>query len=183
MASAYEITKSSIGQTNPDFVLGNGLPEYLGFGRERARGVDGDVSWKVSDQLALVVGAGYIDARVVASSTASLQNTRKTLVPSTTGSLAARYSFKGALQGLSTGASVRYTSSFVRANATLSRLYEEAASRQIYSAFLSYRWRMRRLTHIVRLNGNNLFNKFYLGPDQNIGLQRQIDVSYTLNFK
>ncbi|HEY0945365.1 MAG TPA: TonB-dependent receptor [Opitutaceae bacterium] len=181
--SGYEIEKSNIGQTNPDFVLGNGEPEFLGSGKERVRGVDGDVNVRFSDALTLIAGASYLDARVVASSNAALVNTRKLNVPRTSGSLALRYTFSGPLKGLSAGASLRYTGGYVRANATATRLYEEGAAKQIYSAFIAYSWRRERLGHTVRLNGNNLFDKFYLGPDLNLGLGRQINVTYTLSFR
>ena len=181
--SVYEIEKSNIGQTNPDFILGNGQPEFLGSGRERARGVEGDVSYKVSDAFTLLAGASYLDARVIASSNATLRGTRKINIPRTSGSFSARYKFSGPLQGLSLGTSLRYTGSFVRANATATRRYEEAAPKQIYAAFLSYGWRSGRLAHTVRLNGNNVFDKRYVGPDLNLALGRQVIFTYSVAFK
>lgn len=181
--SVYEIEKYNIGQTNPDFIIGNGLPEFLGSGKERARGADADVNVKLSDALSVIAGAGYIDARVIASSNAALRGTRKVNVPRTTGSLAARYKFTGAWKGLSTGASLRYTGGFVRANATATRRYEEGAPKQIYSAFVSYGWRTGRCFNTLRLNANNVFDKFYIGPDGNLALGRQVNVTYTLSFK
>ena len=56
--SVYEIEKFNIGQTNPDFVLGNGQPEFLGSGRERARGVEADTSVRISPALTLIAGGG-----------------------------------------------------------------------------------------------------------------------------
>jgi iron complex outermembrane recepter protein len=181
--SVYEIEKRNIGQTNPDFIIGNGQPEFLGSGRERARGVEGDVSYKVSDALTLLAGASYIDARVIASSNAALRGTRKITIPRTSGSLSGRYKLDGVLKGLSLGASLRYTGGYVRANATATRRYEEAAPKQIYGAFLSYGWRTGRFAHTVRLNANNLFDKLYVGPDLNLALGRQVIFTYSLSFR
>ncbi|MES2697704.1 MAG: TonB-dependent receptor [Verrucomicrobiota bacterium] len=181
--SVYEIEKLNIGQTNPDFILGNGQPEFLGSGKERARGVEGDVSYKFSDALTVLAGGSYIDARVIASSNAALQGTRKVLVPRMTGTFSARYKFSGFLKGVSAGASMRYTGGYVRANPTATRRYEEAAAKQIYAAFLSYGWRTGRLAHTVRLNGNNLTDKLVVGPDLNLSLGRQLLFTYTLAYR
>jgi iron complex outermembrane receptor protein len=181
--SVYEIQKTNIGQTNPDFILGNGQPEFLGSGKERARGVEGDTSYKVNDALTFLASASYLDARVIASSNAALRGTRKINIPRTTGAFSARYKFSGPLKGLSLGGSVRYTGSFVRANATATRRYEEGAPKQIYAAFVSYGWRTGRFAHTVRLNGNNLFDKLYVGPDLNLALGRQVIFTYSVSFK
>lgn len=181
--SVYEIEKTNIGQTNPDFILGNGQPEFLGSGQERARGVEGDTSYKVSDALTLLAGASYLDARVLASSNAALRGTRKINIPRTTGAFSARYQFTGALKGLSLGGSLRYTGGFVRANATATRSYEEAAPKQIYAGFVSYGWRTGRFAHTLRVNGNNLSDKLYVGPDLNLALGRQIILTYSVSFK
>lgn len=181
--SAYEIEKHNIGQTNPDFILGNGEPEFLGFGRERARGIDGDASIKFNESLSLMIGASYVDARVISSGNAALVGTRKIGVPRTTGSIAARYKFAGRLKGLSVGSAFRYTGGYVRANATASRLYEEGDAKQIYSLFVAYSWKHERWRHTLRLNGNNLTDRFYIGPDGNIALGRQVNLTYSLNFR
>lgn len=181
--SVFEIEKRNIGQTNPDFIIGNGLPEFLGSGRERVRGVEGETSWKATDALMLVAGGSYLDARVLASSNAALRGTRKVSVPRTTGAFSARYKFTGPLSGLSLGASLRYTGGFVRANATAARRYEEGAARQIYAGFASYAWRRGRFAHTLRLNGNNLTDKLYIGPDGNVALGRQLIATYTIAFK
>lgn len=123
------------------------------------------------------------DALVLASSNAALRGTRKVLVPRVTGSFSARYRFAGALKGLAAGASLRYTGGYVRGNPTATRRYEEAAPKQIYAAFLSYGWRSGRLSHTLRLNGNNVFDKLVVGPDLNLSLGRQLLVTYTVSFR
>jgi iron complex outermembrane receptor protein len=181
--SVYEIEKVNIGQTNPDFVLGNGQPEFLGSGRERARGVEADTSVRITPALTLIAGGGYVDARVLASSNAALRGTRKVNVPRTTGSLSARHRFGGVLKGLTAGASLRFTGGYVRANATATRRYEEGKAKQNYAAFLSYGWRRGRFAHTVRLNGNNLTDQLVVGPDLNLSLGRQLLVTYSVAWK
>lgn len=181
--SVYEIEKFNIGQTNPDFVLGNGQPEFLGTGRERARGVEADTSVKITPALTLIAGGGYVDARVLASSNAALRGTRKVNIPRTTGSLSARHRFGGTLKGLTAGASLRFTGGYVRANATATRRYEEGKAKQNYAAFLSYGWRRGRFAHTVRLNGNNLTDQLVVGPDLNLSLGRQLLVTYSVAWK
>ena len=181
--SGYHIEKTNIGQTNPDFILGNGEPEFLGSGTERVIGVDGDAHIKVSDAFTLIAGASYIDPRVIDSTNPALRNTRKVTVPRTTAALSGRYKFSGRLKGLSVGAAFRFTGDFVRANATATRAFEMGAPRQVYSGFVSYGWRGERFTHSVRLNGTNLADKLYVAPDNQLGLGRQINFTYTLSFR
>ncbi len=181
--SVYAIEKFNIGQTNPDFLLGNGQPEFLGSGKERARGAEADTSVRLTPAFTVIAGGGYVDARVLASSNAALRGTRKVNIPRTTGSLSARYKFGGALKGLTAGASLRYTGGYVRANATATRRYEEGSARQNYAAFVSHGWRAGRFAHTVRFNVNNLFDQLVVGPDLNLSLGRQLLVTYSLAFK
>jgi iron complex outermembrane recepter protein len=182
-ASVFEIEKRNIGQTNPDYTTGSGLPQFLGSGVERVRGVDGDMNFKATPSLTLIGSACYLEAHVVKSSNAALVGTRKVTTPRTTGSLSARYTFTGPLKGFSTGASFRYTGSFVRANPTATRRYETSAPVQLYSGYLKYTWRRGKTTQSLALNGNNIFDKLYVGPGLGLSLGRQINASYTLAFR
>jgi hypothetical protein len=119
----------------------------------------------------------------VKSSNAALTGTRKITVPRVTGSFATRYDFSGPLKGVSAGASFRYTGSFVRANATATRRYETSAPVQLYSGYVKYTWRRGRTTQTVAINGNNIFDKLYVGPGLGLSLGRQINFSYTLGFR
>lgn len=181
--SVFQTEKKNIGQTNPDYTVGSGLPQYLGSGIERVRGVDGEVNFKVTNSLTLIGSACYLDARVVQSTNRTLVNTRKITTPRTSGSVSARYTFTGKLKGFSAGASLRYTGSFVRANATATRRYETSAPVQLYSGYLKYTWRRGGTTQSLALNGNNLFDKLYVGPGLGLSLGRQINASYTLAFR
>lgn len=181
--SAYRIEKSNIGQDNPDYELGNGLPQYLGTGVERVRGVDGDISMQLMRNFTITSGISYVDAKVVASTDASLLNTRKIYVPRILASTAIQYKFDGKLKGLRIGAGFRYTGSFVRANATSTRLYEESSPRQLTDVFANYGWRMGKYSHSVGMNVNNLFDEFYLGPETNVGMGRQVNVRYSIDFR
>ncbi|MCX6953233.1 MAG: TonB-dependent receptor plug domain-containing protein [Verrucomicrobia bacterium] len=181
--SLFEIEKKNIGQSNPDYREGNGQAQFLGSGVERVRGVDGDVNFKVTPRFTLIGSAAYLDARVVKSSSAALTGTRKITIPRTTGSIAVRYNFIGSLKGVSTGASLRYTGSFVRANGTATRRYETSAPVQLYSAYVKYTWRRGGTSQTLAVNGNNLFDKLYVGPGLGLALGRQINFSYTLAFR
>lgn len=181
--SVFQIEKENIGQVNPDYTAGSPLAQYLGSGRERVRGIDGDMNFKVTNALTLIGSACYLDARVVESTNRTLVNTRKVTVPRTTGSVSARYTFTGSLKGFSTGASLRYTGSFVRANATATRRYETSAPVQLYSGYVKYTWRRGSTTQSFAVNGNNLFDKLYVGPGLGLSLGRQINFSYTLAFR
>lgn len=181
--SGYEIEKTNIGQTNPDFVLGDTMPEFLGTGRERVRGIDGDLNLAVNRGFTILGSLSYLDAKVMASSNAALVGTRKVQVPRVTGSLALRYKFAGRYQGLSVGASYRYTGEYVRANATATRLFEAGAERQMVGAFVAYNWKRGKVSHTLRVNGTNLLDELYVGPDLNIGLMRQVNFTYTLSFR
>lgn len=181
--SFYRIEKSNIGQDNPEFVLGNGLPEYLGSGLERVRGSEADANWQPFRNFTVTAGASYLDAKVVASTNATLLGQRKIYVPRMTGSLAAQYKCDGRLRGLRFGGGFRYTGSFVRAYATATRLYERSSPRQIADAFVRYSWKRSRLNHSVGLNVNNLFDEFYVGPDLGVGMGRQVNLKYSLDFR
>ncbi|HUR56687.1 MAG TPA: TonB-dependent receptor [Opitutaceae bacterium] len=181
--SVFQTEKKNIGQTNPDFTTGSDIPQFLGSGVERVRGIDGDWNFKASPSLTIIGSLCYLDARVVASSNRALINTRKITTPRTTGSISARYTFTGPLRGFSAGASFRYTGSFVRANPTATRRYETSAPVQLYSGYLKYSWRRDSATHSLQLNGANIFDKLYVGPGLGLSLGRQINGSYTLSFR
>lgn len=181
--SVFQTEKKNIGQTNPDYTAGSGLPQFLGSGVERVRGIDGDVNFKVTNALTVIGSACYLDARVLQSTNRTLVNTRKVTTPRTSGSVSARYTFAGALKGFSAGASLRYTGSFVRANATATRRYETSAPVQLYSGYFKYTWRRGSTTQSLAVNGNNVFDKLYVGPGLGLSLGRQINFSYSLGFR
>jgi len=189
--SLFDIEKTNIGTDNPDYQTGseNGIPKYLGIGSERVKGVEGDINWKVTDGLTMLGNISYNDAIVTESTNVYLRDQRKLLVPRLTSSLALRYSFGGSLNGLSLGASVRYTGDYVNQHYSVSGvnttyLYMESPSLSNYSAFLKYRWKTgNKYTHSIRLTGSNLADTLYIGTNGKLGLGRQINMSYELSFR
>ena len=53
---------------------------------------------------------------------------------------------------------------------------------QLVNAFASYTWKRERFRHTVALNGNNVFDKFYLNPSNKLGRGRETSVTYTVSF-
>lgn len=181
--SGFNIEKLNIGQTNPDYVFGNGLPQYLGNGKNRVLGVDLDVNSKPTTDITLRVCGSYLDPRVMSSTNASLVNTRMTLVPLATGSIATEYKFGGPLKGLVAGATFRYAGSWVLANPASNRPYREyGIPKQLWNAALSYNWTSSRVKYSARLSGVNVTDKFYLGTNTQPGLGRQINLSLNLTY-
>lgn len=179
----YRNEKTNIGQDNPSYGDGNGEPQYLGSGKNLVRGVDCNVFWRLGEDLTLKAGASYLDGKITSSTNSALVGTRILLVPRMTGSLAATYGFSGMLKGLRLGASLRYTGDYVRAIATSSVLYQEGAARQLADAFVSYRWKYQKTAQTVSVNLNNVFDKFYVGPDQNVGMGRAVNFTYKIEFR
>lgn len=189
--SLFDIEKTNIGTPNPEYQAGveTGEPQYLGIGEERVKGVEGDINWKATDGLTVLANISYNDAIITESTNPYLRGQRKVLVPRVTSSLSLRYNFPGRLKGLSMGANVRYTGSYVNQHFSnsgnnITYLYVESPSLANYGGFVKYRWRTsRKYTHSLRVTGSNLADKFYIGTNGKIGLGRQINVGYDLSFR
>ena len=184
--AAFDIRKDNIATPNPDYISGvspAGLPQYLGQGREQARGADLSFSARATPSLTLVGTVGYVDARIRRHETASLIGDRLTLVADKTASAIARYSFlDGVLKNLRIGAGWTYTGGTLVSAATAARAREFHSPYQLVSAFASYTWKRERFRHSFALNGGNVFNKFYLNPSNKLGRGRETSTTYTLSF-
>ena len=184
--AAFDIRKDNIATPNPDYISGvspAGLPQYLGQGREQARGADLSFSARATPSLTLVGTVGYVDARIRRHETASLIGDRLTLVADKTASAIARYSFlDGVLKNLRIGAGWTYTGGTLVSAATTARAREFHSPYQLVSAFASYTWKRERLRHSFALNGGNLCNKFYLNPSNKLGRGRETSTTYTFSF-
>jgi len=66
--------------------------------------------------------------------------------------------------------------------ATATRTREFHSPYQLVNVFGSYAWRQGRFRHSVALNGNNVFDKFYLNPSNRLGRGRETSTTYTLGF-
>ncbi len=69
---------------------------------------------------------------------------------------------------------------YVRGNASATRLYEKGDAKQVYSAYLAYEWTRGRFRNTVRLNGTNITDLLYVGPDNNVAMGRQINLTCTI---
>ncbi|MFM1747971.1 MAG: hypothetical protein RLZZ188_1637, partial [Verrucomicrobiota bacterium] len=170
----------------PDYIAGvspAGLPQYLGQGREQGRGFDLSLSARLTPALTVLGTLGYVDARIRRHETASLIGERLTLVGDKTASGVVRYAFlSGPLRNLRVGTSWTYTGGTLVSAATATRTREFHSPYQLVNVFGSYAWRQGRFRHSVALNGNNVFDKFYLNPSNRLGRGRETSTTYTLGF-
>ncbi|MBI5766459.1 MAG: TonB-dependent receptor [Verrucomicrobia bacterium] len=184
--AAFDIRKDDIATPNPDYIAGvppAGVPQYLGQGQEQARGADLSFSARVTPALTLLGTLGYVDAKIRKHETASLIGDRLTLVADKTASAVVRYSFlDGALKNLRVGAGWTYTGGTLVSAATATRAREFHSPYQLVNAFVSYTWKQQRLRHSLAVNGNNVFDKFYLNPSNKLGRGRETSTTYTLSF-
>ncbi|HEU5078548.1 MAG TPA: TonB-dependent receptor plug domain-containing protein [Opitutaceae bacterium] len=185
--SLYEITKDNISTPNPDYDASTsapGVPQYLGQGQNRVRGVDFSASARLTDDLTLLGSFGYLDSEITKSPDAP-QNLGDvlTLVPDMTASGAVRYTFShGFLKGLRIGANATYTGRTVINAATATRAREEHGPVQLYGGFVAYSWKTGHFRHTLSANVLNVFDKFYLNSNDKIGRGREIRGSYVLSF-
>ena len=184
--AAFDIEKENIATPNPDYIAGvsaPGVPQFLGQGREQGRGVDLSFSARLTPALTVLGTVGYVDAKIRHHETASLIGDRLTLVADKTASAVARYSFlSGPLKNLRIGASLTYTGGTLVSAATATRFREFHSPYQLVNAFASYTWRQGRFRQSVSLNGNNVFDKFYLNPSNKLGRGRETSVTYSVSF-
>jgi len=184
--AAFEVTKDNIATPNPDYVAGvsaAGVPQFLGQGQERARGADLSFSARLMPALTVLGTLGYVDAEIRKHETATLIGDRLTLVADKTASAVVRYSFlHGVLKSARAGASWTYTGGTLVSAATATRLREFHSPYQLVNAFVSYGWKQGRYRHSVALNGNNVFDKFYLNPSNKLGRGRETSTTYTVSF-
>lgn len=171
--AAFDIRKDNIATPNPDYIAGvsaAGVPQYLGQGREQARGADLSFSARATPALTLVGTVGYVDARIRRHETASLIGDRLTLVADKTASAIARYSFPdGVPKNLRIGAGWTYTGGTLVSAATATRAREFHSPYQLVNAFASYSWKRDRFRHSLALSGGNVFNEIYLNPSNKLG--------------
>jgi iron complex outermembrane receptor protein len=184
--AAFDITKDNIATPNPDYIAGvsaAGVPQFLGQGQEKARGFDLSFSARVTPALTVLGTIGYVDAEISRHETASLVGDRLTLVADKTASAVVRYSFlHGLLKNLRVGAGWTYTGGTLVSAATATRRREFHSPYQLVNAFASYAWKQGRFRHSVALNGNNVFDKFYLNPSNKLGRGREASTTNTIQF-
>jgi iron complex outermembrane receptor protein len=168
-------------------------------GTQRARGAELDFTWRVTDELTLLGGYGYVDARIIENGRdRDSVGRRPARIPVDNAGLALKYKLS---HGLSANAGITYTGKSF-ADSTAGGITEGASSpnrglilshdgrRDIripgYSTFdvgLSYRFRSdesSKLQHMLRFNLKNVFDREYIDIRKNYADRRGFYVSYSV---
>ena len=165
-------------------------------GTQRARGVEFDFTWRVTDDLTFLGGYGYVDARIIDNGRdLDSVGRRPARIPVDNAGLALKYKLP---HGFSANAGITYTGKSF-ADSTAGGLAEPASSpnrgliltndgrRNIripgYSTFdagLSYRLKgeTAKLQHTLRFNVKNLFDRQYIDIRKNYADGRGFYLSY-----
>jgi iron complex outermembrane receptor protein len=186
--SGFSIVRNGVKAT----VIENGTAVDRAAGQQKADGVEFDFTWRVTDDLTLLGGYGYTDARTSENGRdIDSIGRRPSGVPQDNGGLALRYNFPGALKGLAFTLGVKYLGeanpnslATVSGGAPdLARRNTVVPSSTTVDAGLSYRWRAEdsRFSHQVRVSVRNLLNEDYLTPSKQAGESRQFYIAYTLS--
>ena len=198
VASWYWIKKFNCLTENQDYVgtddmseeeqvIMGTIPQYWA-GTHRVYGADLDFTWVPTRNITFKLGLNYTDTKIVDSGYEILLDDRFLYVPNKDIFAAVRYRFPGILKGLSAGVTTRYTGSWLRqyyypqTPARPEYLREVIGGSTIWNAFIQYQWRTRRTTHTFQINGNNVFDKFYISRStRNLGAR--FAASYTVKFQ
>lgn len=186
--SAFAIERNGVKAT----LIEDGQTVERAAGQQKADGVEFDFTWRPTDDLTILGGYGYTDARVTDNGrdTDSVGR-RPSGVPQDNGGIAIRYRLPGSLRGFSVNLGVKYLG---EANpfslVTVSGGNPDLARRNIVipasytvDAGLSYRWRQREhgLSHTVRASVRNLLDSDDLSPRASLPEGRAFYFAYTLN--
>lgn len=185
--SGFSIVRNGVKAT----VIENGTAVDRAAGQQKADGVEFDFTWRATDQLTLLGGYGYTDARISENGrdTDSVGR-RPSGIPQDNGGLAIRYNLPGDWRGLAFTLGVKYLG---EANpnslATVSGGAPDLARRNTVlpssttvDAGVSYRWKHAEsgTGHMLRFSVRNLLDEDYLTPNKSAGESRQFYVAYTL---
>ncbi|MFT4148790.1 MAG: TonB-dependent siderophore receptor [Paracoccaceae bacterium] len=154
-AALFSIEKTNVLTTdpaNPGFSVQTG--------KVRHRGLELEARGQLTDQLSVIAGYSYIDAKVLSSEDGDQGNT-PSLVPRNTASLWAEYDFTGRAEGLSLGGGLRYVGKTWADNANTRRV----ESYVVADLAVRYDWN----DFTAALNVTNLFNKDYYATCSPIG--------------
>ncbi|WP_440642724.1 TonB-dependent siderophore receptor [Bradyrhizobium sp. PUT101] len=178
--AVYDIEKQNVlvSQLN----TATGLNVYTAAGKVRSRGLEIDVTGRLSDNWSMIGSYGYTDARVTEDPTYAgkqLQN-----VAMNTASLYLVYDFGTALPGqLRLGGGARYVGD--RPGDALNTFV--LPSYVVADVFATYETKHQTLPVIYQLNVKNLFDTLYYTSAQNnlgvaIGDARRVSLSATVKF-
>jgi iron complex outermembrane recepter protein len=173
-------------------VIEDGLTVDRAAGQQKADGVEFDFTWRVTDDLTLLGGYGYTDARISANGrdTDSIGR-RPNGVPQDNGGLAIRYNLPGFLRGFTVTTGIKYLgeanpsslSTVAGGAPDLARRNTEVPASTVVDAGISYRWKHRGsgTGHSIRVSSRNVLDEEYLTPNKQLGESRQFYLAYTIN--
>lgn len=186
--SAFSIERNGVKAT----LIEDGQTVERAAGQQKADGIEFDFTWRATDNLTLLGGYGYTDARISENGrdTDSVGR-RPSGVPQDNGGLALRYRLPGSLNGFSVTAGLKYLGeanpfsqvTVAGGNPDLARRNIVIPASFSVDAGLGYRWRQRDrgLSHSLRASVRNLLDSDKLTPRAGVPESRQFFVSYTLN--
>ena len=176
----YDIEKQNVlvSQFNP----GSGLNEYRTAGRVRSRGVEVDVTGKLTDRWSTIASYGYTDA--IVTEDPALVGKRLLNVAMNTGSLFLVYDFNTDLPGrLRLGAGGRYVGDRPGDSTNTFLLPSYAVA----DVFATYETRFQTLPLIYQFNVKNIFDTLYYTSAVNtlnvaLGDARRYSLAATVKF-
>ncbi|MGM4878076.1 TonB-dependent siderophore receptor [Bradyrhizobium sp. 956_D2_N1_5] len=177
----YDLDKKNVQTTKTNSA---GLVELHTVGRARSRGVELDVTGRLTDSWALIGSYGYTDARVTESEDVTLLGKKLQNVALNTASLYLVYDFGTALPGqLRLGGGARYVGD--RPGDAINSFF--LPSYVVADIFATYETNYQNTPVIYQLNVKNLFDTVYYPSAVNnlnvaIGDARRVSLSATVKF-
>lgn len=177
----YDLDKKNVQTTKTNTA---GQVEIHTVGRAHSRGVELDVTGRLSDSWALIGSYGYTDARVTASEDPTLLGKKLQNVALNTASLYLVYDFGTALPGqLRLGGGARYVGD--RPGDSINGFF--LPSYVVADIFATYETKVQATPVIYQLNVKNLFDTVYYPSAVNnlnvaIGDARRVSLSATVKF-
>ena len=178
----YNLDKKNVQTTVTNSVTN--VVELHTVGRARSRGVELDVTGRLTDSWALIGSYGYTDARVTASEDRSLYGMKLQNVAMNTASLYLVYDFGTALPGqLRLGGGARYVGD--RPGDAINSFF--LPSYVVADIFATYETKYQSTPVIYQFNVKNLFDTVYYPSAVNnlnvaIGDARRVSLSATVKF-
>jgi iron complex outermembrane receptor protein len=179
----YYIDRFGVKATRTDPTTG--LKETVAAGTQRARGIEFEGSWSVTDELTFLASYSHVDAVIVYNGD-SLTDVGQPpdSLPESQASLAWKYNFrKTALKGLSWNGGITYSGrSYFNSTATDARRDIYASGAGLVNTGLAYTWRgAANTSHSIRVSAKNLLDREYLTNRGDLGDERTYYIAYTLN--
>lgn len=177
----YDLDKKNVQTTKTNSA---GIVELHTVGRAHSRGVELDVTGRLTDSWALIGSYGYTDARVTASEDQTLYGRKLQNVALNTASLYLVYDFGTALPGqLRVGGGARYVGD--RPGDSTNTFF--LPSYVVADIFATYETKYEQFPVIYQFNVKNLFDTVYYPSAVNnlnvaIGDARRISLSATVKF-